>query len=172
MWHIYVTLYLVREFIWILQVSTTSNFAPPADAKQLKKFLDYYWKCIQSYANIAEPLNNLLHRNSPGFLWNAQCQIAFDTLSLKLTIPPTIVCPDFKMPFIMSTDVRIKYSHWGYPQPRTKRVLADYNDQLQKVEHNYSTMEWETLQQLSSPSNSFIHTCMVFLNRTQSFYFS
>ena len=137
------------------KISAISNLAPPADVKQLKQFLglsNYYRKYIQSYAAIAEPLYKLLRKNSPGFIWNTQCQTAFDTLRQMLITQPILAFPDFTMPFIVSTDASGTAigAILSQVQGGTERVIAYWSRQLQKAERNYSTVEREALAVVSA----------------------
>ena len=126
-WHTWATLYLVREFVQ--SVDYIYNFAPPTDVKPLKQVLglsSYYRKYIQGYADIAKPLYKLFRKRSSGFLLNAQCQSAFNTLRQKLIIPPILAYLDFKIPFTMSTDASATAigAILSQAQDGTKRVLA------------------------------------------------
>ena len=82
-----------------------------------------------------------------GFLWNAQCQSAFDTLRQKLITLPISAYADFKIPFTVSTDASATAigAILSQAQDGTERVLAYCSCQLQKAERNYSTIEREAL---------------------------
>lgn len=89
------------------KVVAITTYPPPADSKQLKQFLglsNYYRKFIKDYASIAEPLHKLLWKTPGGYCWNTQCEQAFSLLKEKLTNPPILSYPDFKVPFIVTTD--------------------------------------------------------------------
>ena len=91
---------------------------PPKNGKQLHTFLgfdSYYRSFVYQFSKIAEPLRRLLAgaghgkgkkrpRKNPPFVWTRECQDAFETLIAKLTSPPILAFPDFKLPFILHTD--------------------------------------------------------------------
>ena len=94
-------------------------------------------------------------------MWNKQCQYSFDLLKQQLANPPVLTCPDFTVPFIVSTDTSftviggiLSQIHDG-----SEKVVAYWSRQLQKAEHSYSTIEQEalavvcfTLTYMDSPS--------------------
>ena len=66
------------------------------------------------FSKIAESLRRLLAgglgkgkkspQKNPQFVWTRECQHAFETLIAKLTSPPILGFPDFKLPSILHTD--------------------------------------------------------------------
>ncbi|KAI8512048.1 hypothetical protein Bbelb_111480 [Branchiostoma belcheri] len=60
----------------------------PTTAKQVRQFLgfaSYYRRFVESFGKIAGPLHELTRKGSP-FRWTPECQIAFDTLPLRIAI--------------------------------------------------------------------------------------
>jgi hypothetical protein len=74
--------------------------------KDVRAFLglaSYYRRLVKCFAQIAKPLAQLT-RNDEKFGWNSQCQNAFDELKHKLSTTRVLAYPDFKLPFILTTD--------------------------------------------------------------------
>ena len=83
------------------------NYPKPASSKEVKQFVglsNYYRRFIPGYARIAEPLHQLLRKNSKGFHWTSVCDSSFNTLKSKLTSPPVLAYPKFTDTFIVATD--------------------------------------------------------------------
>jgi len=60
-----------------------ATYPVPSDVKELCQFLglaNYYCRFVQDYSRIAEPLHQLTRKTAKGFLWNSNCQEAFDEL--------------------------------------------------------------------------------------------
>ena len=137
------------------KIDAVLNYPPPKDAKQLKRFLglsNYYRKFIKDYASIAEPLYKLLRKTSSGYCWNAQCEQSFNLLKQRLTSPPILSYPNFKAPFMVSTDASSTAIGGVLSQISngTERVVAYWSRQLHKAERNYSTVEREALAVVSA----------------------
>ena len=85
---------------------TIKNYPLPKNADDVRRFVafcNYYRKFIRSFAEIANPLNNLLKKGSM-FCWSKECQYAFDTLRRNLASPNILQYPDFEKEFIITTD--------------------------------------------------------------------
>ena len=63
----------------------------------------YYRRFIEGFSKIANPLNQLLKKDTP-FIWTDKQQIAFDILKLRLSEEPLLQRPDFSQPFILTID--------------------------------------------------------------------
>lgn len=81
---------------WPTQCSST-------EVRAFLGICSYYRRFIASFAEIAEPLHHLTHKNVP-FLWTENCQAAFDMLKGKLTQPPVMSFPHLEEPFLLYTD--------------------------------------------------------------------
>ena len=82
------------------------NWIPPKNVTQLKSFLGavgYYRKFIKNFSQSANPLFELLKKNSK-FIWSESCNLAFQELKDKLTKAPILNPPDFNKPFLIRTD--------------------------------------------------------------------
>jgi transposase InsO family protein len=90
----------------------------PTSVKSLRRFLGfcgYFRRYVTGYSVIARPLNNLLtgqttkkevNRRMRGneFVWNDECQIAFEDIIKKLCTAPILAYADYKKPFELHTD--------------------------------------------------------------------
>ena len=88
------------------KIKVIVNWLPPKNITQLKSFLGavgYYRKFIKNFAQIANPLFNLLKKDV-SFVWSDKCNIAFERLKKSLTIAPVLSPPDYSKPFIIRTD--------------------------------------------------------------------
>ena len=63
---------------------------------------DYYRIFIEYFTKIASPLFKLLRKEFE-FVWNYDCEKAFETLKQKITEAP-ILRPDWSLPFHISND--------------------------------------------------------------------
>ena len=83
-----------------------SSMPPPRNVKQVRSFLGmtgYYRQCIPGYANISQPLNELTKKRQK-FVWNSQCQSAFDSLKRALTSENIVRYPRIDLPYKVLTD--------------------------------------------------------------------
>ena len=82
------------------------NCKSPINVKQLRSALGmmgYYRKFVKDYAKIAQPLNNLLKKDTK-FQWSEDCENAFNVLKTKLIEAPILRYPEFDKEFILSVD--------------------------------------------------------------------
>ena len=87
-------------------IQSVANIPTPANVKQVRAFLglcSYYRRFIRDFANIAQPINLLLH-NDVVFNWTPQCQSSFESLKSALTCYPIVRVPDFTKQFIVYAD--------------------------------------------------------------------
>ncbi|MEW8548469.1 MAG: reverse transcriptase domain-containing protein, partial [Candidatus Thiodiazotropha sp.] len=123
------------------------NFAVPRNVTELQSFLglaNYYRKFIRNFANIAEPLNRLLHKDTK-FMWTDDSHRAFEKLRQSLTTYPVLAYPDFQKPFRVQTDA----SGWAVgavlsqEQKGEEKVIAYASSTLSKSERNWSAYDKE-----------------------------
>ena len=123
------------------------NSPAPRDIPQLQSFLglaNYYRKFIRDFANIAEPLHRLMHKDVK-FVWTSDCELAFTTLRDRLTAFPILAYPDFRKPFRVQTDA----SNWAVGAVLSQdyqgqeKVVAYASSTLSRAERNWSAYDKE-----------------------------
>jgi hypothetical protein len=63
----------------------------------------FHRRLIPNFAQIAKPLTQLTKKEER-FEWKSQCQSAFVELKFKLSTNPVLAYPDFRLPFILTTN--------------------------------------------------------------------
>lgn len=74
------------------KVIAVQEYPVPKDANETKRFVafaNYYRRYIKNFAGIVSPLNNLT-RKGVLFLWNSECQEAFEKLKQALSTSPVL----------------------------------------------------------------------------------
>ncbi|XP_031265934.1 uncharacterized protein LOC116124355 [Pistacia vera] len=87
------------------KIDSMLTWPVPCTIKGLQGFLGltgYYRRFIQNYGLIAQPLTQLLRKDS--FTWNDQAQRAFEALKAAMTSVLVLAVPDFTLPFEVHTD--------------------------------------------------------------------
>ena len=107
---------------------------------------NWYRKFIEHYADIAEPLVRLT-RKKVDYVWDEDCQLAFERLKTMLISSPILSRPEFDREFILETDASdtglgavLKQSYED-----GDRVIAYASRVLSAAERNYSVTERECL---------------------------
>ena len=94
------------------KIIAVQNIQPPTTVTLLRSFLGlagYYRRFIKNFSAIAQPLNQLLHKDT-AYEWNNKCQQAFEELKQRLVTAPILIYPNYKAEFILATDA----SYHGY----------------------------------------------------------
>ena len=89
------------------KVDKVKNFPIPTNLTELRGFIglaSYYYYSIQDFVTIVKPMNHLLRKNI-SYIWNEDCQKAFEILKEKLITAPILAYLDFTKPFLLYTDV-------------------------------------------------------------------
>ena len=82
------------------------NRLPPRTLKDAHSWicsLNYYRKHIEAFARIAKPIYNLLTKGKK-FVWDHECQLAFEQLIKILTSYPILRTPDLRIIFTLYCD--------------------------------------------------------------------
>ena len=123
---------------------------PKKDITEIRSFLGlvgYYRRFIPNYADIAEPLHQLLKKNSKRE-WTDECNSAVDQFKAALLSAPILRRPDFSKPFQIICDassigvgaILEQLDEEGDPHP-----IYYWSHTLNPAERNYSTTERECL---------------------------
>lgn len=153
--------FLRREMLYLGHVISSAGISPdpkkiecvrqypkPKNAEEVKRFvafLNYYRRFIKNFAHIVQPLNQLTRKNVK-FLWDDNCQKAFETLKTKLINPPILQYPDFSdgNQFILKTDAS-GFAISAILSNSDDTVIAYASRALNKAERNYCTIQRELL---------------------------
>ena len=131
------------------KISAVQNWPVPVSVKEVRSFLGlcgYYRRYIQGFAAIAKCLHRLTEKGRT-FIWNQECQIAFETLKSKLVEAPILAHPDFTKPFILDTDASLDSIGGVLSQEidGRERVIAYGSRVLSKTERRYCVTKRELL---------------------------
>ena len=88
------------------KLSGIADWPIPKTLRQVRSFLgfgNFYRRFIRDYSKIAKPLTNLTKKDEP-FIWNEQCQKAFDQLKRQFLSAPVLRMPNPEQPFFLETD--------------------------------------------------------------------
>ena len=131
------------------KVEVVENWPVPKTVKGVRSFLgfcNYYRRFVKDFAGIASPLSSLTKKKVP-FIWNDECQIAFDRLRKELITAPVLEFPDYTGTFILDTDA--SNTSLGAVLSNVingeERPLVYASRVLSKTETNYSTTKREAL---------------------------
>lgn len=114
------------------KLAKVSEWPTPRCLKDVRSFIglcSYYRKFVRNFSNVAKSLFDLMKKDAK-FVWDDNCQEAFETLKYELTHSVVLAYPDFSKPFILDTDA----SDVGIGA-----VLSQNIDGVEKVVAYYST---------------------------------
>uniref|UniRef100_A0A5S6Q0Y0 RNA-directed DNA polymerase n=1 Tax=Trichuris muris TaxID=70415 RepID=A0A5S6Q0Y0_TRIMR len=86
--------------------AAVERWHPPRCLTELRQFLglaSYYRRFVKNFAAIAAPLHRLLRKDSK-WVWNQDCEQAFQQLKRNLLSAPVLRLPDFTKTFILDVD--------------------------------------------------------------------
>jgi transposase InsO family protein len=131
------------------KISAVVDWPIPANITELRAFLglcSYYRKFVQGFSEVAAPLYNLTSKKNQ-FIWDNDCQVAFDTLKTKLTSAPILCMPNEQGTFILDTDASNFAIGAVLSQvvDGTEHVVAYASRRLTRSEMNYCVTRRELL---------------------------
>ncbi|KAK9007301.1 hypothetical protein V6N11_051130 [Hibiscus sabdariffa] len=88
------------------KVEVIEKLPPPINFKGIRSFLGhagFYRRFIKDFSKISKPLQNLLQQNQT-FVFDKECQSAFEELKMRLISAPVVVPPDWTSPFELLCD--------------------------------------------------------------------
>ncbi|KAK8705535.1 hypothetical protein V6N13_049135 [Hibiscus sabdariffa] len=88
------------------KVEVIEYLPPPAIVKGIISFLghaSFYRRFIKDFPKISKPLCTLLQQNQP-FVFDKECENAFEELKRRLISAPIVVPPDWTSPFELMCD--------------------------------------------------------------------
>ena len=133
------------------KLEAIKHWPKPQKVKDVRNFLglaSYYRKHIRSFATIAAPLNALTKKNAK-FVFDEQCEKAFQTLKDKVCTDPVVVAyPNKEGTFVLDTDASL-YGVGGVlsqlPDDGQEKVISYASRTLSKSQQNYCTTMRELL---------------------------
>lgn len=145
----------------LLKTRAIQDYPTPTNSKHLQQFLGlagYYRKFVKGFAEITNPLRNLLKKNTT-WVWNNSQVNAFNLLKKELTGPPTLCTYNPDLPVEIRTDA----SGYGLGailvqkdnQNNVLGVISYASRYLSHAEKNYSTTEKEALAVLWAVTEKF-----------------
>ncbi|KAL4376915.1 hypothetical protein GQ457_02G025430 [Hibiscus cannabinus] len=131
------------------KVEDIEKLPPPNNVKGIRSFLGhvgFYMRFIKDFSKISKPLCNLLQQNQP-FVFDKECQSAFEELKMRLTSAPVLVPTDWTSPFEILCDASDHVVGAALGQRRGKlfHVIYYASRSLNETQVNYTTTEKELL---------------------------
>ena len=132
------------------KADAVKDWPQPKSSTEVRQFVGlatYYRKFIPNFATVCKPLHRLTEKAS-SFVWNDQCQNAFDTVKQLLTNAPVLSYPLLQgQPFVLDCDA----SNVGVGavllqlQDGEEKVISYFSKCLSKSERQYCTTRKELL---------------------------
>uniref|UniRef100_A0AAG5D8F6 RNA-directed DNA polymerase n=1 Tax=Anopheles atroparvus TaxID=41427 RepID=A0AAG5D8F6_ANOAO len=122
----------------------------PTTQKEIKQFLGltgYYRRFIRDYAKLTKPLSKCLKKDATVNFNQEEYRTSFEELKKIISSDQILIYPDFKLPFILTTDAS-NYALGAVlsqMQDGKERPIAFGSRTLNETESNYSTTEKEAL---------------------------
>ncbi|KAK8554077.1 hypothetical protein V6N12_031055 [Hibiscus sabdariffa] len=131
------------------KVEVIEKLPPPTNVKGIRSFLGhvgFYRRFIKEFSKISKPLCNLLQQNQP-FVFDGECQSAFEELKMELISAPVVVPPDWTSPFELMCDASNHAVGTALRHRRGKlcHVIYYASRTLNEAQVNYTTTEKELL---------------------------
>lgn len=132
------------------KISKILDWKLPTNQKEIKQFLGlsgYYRRFIKDYAKIVKPMTKFLKKDETVNVNDESYKAAFSKLKQIIASDQILAYPDFKLPFILTTDAS-NYALGAVLsqiQNKVERPIAFASRTLTKCETNYSTIEKEAL---------------------------
>ena len=130
------------------KIAAVSDWEIPNNVGELRSFLGlalYYRRYICQFADVAAPLNHLTNKGV-SFIWDNNCQVAFEALKKCLTQSPILAYPNFTTgasQFQLHTDASA--IGLGAVLEQCGKVVAYASRTLIQAERNYSVIQRECL---------------------------
>ncbi|KAI5342851.1 hypothetical protein L3X38_010727 [Prunus dulcis] len=131
------------------KIDLIASMPSPTSVKKVRSFLGhagFYRRFIQDFSKIARPMCNLLAKDMD-FVFDQDCENAFNALKKMLTTAPIIIPPDWSLPFELMCDASDYAVGAVLGQRVDKKQYAIYyaSRTLNDAQLNYSTTEKEFL---------------------------
>lgn len=127
----------------ILQIPTPKNVS---DIRRIVGLASWYRRFVPNFSTVISPLTRLTCKNAR-FVWDSDCETAFNMIKEHLIKAPVLSCPDFDQSFCIQCDA----SDFGLGavlsqvQDGVEHVICYLSRSLNKNERRYTTTEKECL---------------------------
>ena len=123
------------------------DWPTPRCKRDVQAFLGtcgYYRRFISKYSEISRPLSQAAARDHT-FVWDDECQEAFEVLKDRLTSTPVLSYPDYELPFVLDTDASKVGTGAVLSQVQggQEKVIAYYSKMMTPEERNYCVTRQE-----------------------------
>ena len=131
------------------KIKVIEQLPPPINVKGIHSFLGhvgFYRRFIKDFSQIAIPLTSLLAKDAP-FIFNNECDEAFEILKKALILAPIIQPPDWKLPFEIMCDTSdfVVGAVLGQTKDKKHYAISYDSKTLSEPQLNYATTEKELL---------------------------
>jgi len=131
------------------KMKAVQNFPIPRSVTDVRSFLglaSFYRRLTPQFPDIAKAVTHLTKKDKI-WDWNQQYQESFDELKSKLSNTPVLPFPDFKLPFILTTNASTVGlgAFLSQVQKGIEKPISSASRQLNKAGRVYSALELETL---------------------------
>ncbi|CAG2242719.1 Retrovirus-related Pol polyprotein from transposon 17.6,Retrovirus-related Pol polyprotein from transposon 412,Retrovirus-related Pol polyprotein from transposon 297,Retrovirus-related Pol polyprotein from transposon gypsy [Mytilus edulis] len=131
------------------KIESVSDWPVPKNVNEVRSFLGlagYYRRFIPSFSEIASPMTNLTKKGLK-FLWDQDCQNAFEVLKEKLISAPILSYPIGDGEFILDTDAsgHAIGAVLSQVQDGEEKVIAYASRMLSDTQQKYCTTYRELL---------------------------
>jgi hypothetical protein len=129
------------------KIDAVRGFPAPTTVVNVRSFLGltgYYRRFIKGNSKLAGPLFELIKKDVV-FVWNQDCQKAFEALKKALIGAPILVRPNFKEPFFLDVDWSTKGVGpiLSQKEGRFEKVIAYASKALTMAQKKFHPMEGE-----------------------------
>ena len=131
------------------KIEVIEQLPPSTNVKGICSFLGhagFYRRFIKDFSQIARPLTSLLAKDAP-FIFNNECNEAFQILKKALITAPIIQPPDWKLPFAIMYDASefAVGAVLGQTKDKKHYAISYASKTLTEAQLNYATTEKELL---------------------------
>jgi transposase InsO family protein len=132
------------------KVTVIQNWQPPTTVKGVQSFLgfcNFYRRFIKAYGRVARPLNRLTRKGTP-FVFDQDCQDAFQELKHRLTTSPILGHYDPEAESMLETDASDEVVAGVFSQQGKDQLwhpIAYFSKTMAPAECNYEIHDKELL---------------------------
>nr|GEX75652.1 uncharacterized protein [Tanacetum cinerariifolium] len=125
------------------KIKAIQDWEPPTKVTELRSFIglvNYFQRFIMGYSAIASSLTDLLKKNK-AWIWDEECQAAFESLKKAIMEEPVLRLPDVTMPFELHTHAS-DFAIGGVLMPDEHPITFE-SQKLNETERRYTVQKKE-----------------------------